>query len=217
VYAYETKITNTERKVSFVPTKEYIKLTAAIREYLISTSILLNFTSTLQKQLVSVTPPLRLHDLSTVLIDNLYYVNFSSVASQGPYSRIASRDPKIHLGLTISTEPSVSGSNLVYLQCKIKLTIQGQVDERRYTGFIERVTDNNKFEDSKINNDLPPPFSGTSEIDLLWSGRFERKAGNFALSFVFAKQYYSSDPSKQLDAVSFKITELLISYTNPHD
>ena len=77
VFAYETKVTDFSKDITFVPTKKYIKLTAVIRQYLSDTSIVLDFSPVLQRGLVMSTPipTLELKNLACSFNDDGLYTD----------------------------------------------------------------------------------------------------------------------------------------------
>jgi hypothetical protein len=95
VFAYETKLNDFSQDVSFVPTKKYIRLTADIRKYIIDTSVLINFDSTL----LLATDTLELKNLLTTFENEYYHVVFP---------------PNIELPYKIRTDPNGPATGLVF-------------------------------------------------------------------------------------------------------
>lgn len=136
VYAAETRVTQLDTQVVFVPTSKYIDATNKILTYLVDTSVLLEFSPVVFKALKSVPGEFTLFNLSITgpVINNgeaLFTVEFPNRANETEYSTIPGPDNKPR-GLNII--PSVSRPNT---NANIFFNINGVPKNWTISAFLE--------------------------------------------------------------------------------
>ena len=218
IFANETRINDFSRDVTFIPTKKYVHLTAAMRAYLIATSVLIDFTPILQLQkLVAATPVKVLENLSTLsypIDSQAFYILFPQ-SSTGEYRTIPAPDNKL-LTLTYSAviEPSDALVRLEYeLLIHKKATSFVGDDSAWGTWGASAGSINSRGFDPYVTDGLKPPTLSKKDSITPSNGAltFSRTIGSFALLLSFnerdSSMFGSPNPIE-----SVTVTKLTISY-----
>ena len=201
VFAYETKLNDFSQDVSFVPTKKYIRLTADIRKYIIDTSVLIDFDSTL----LLATDTLELKSLTTVFTSNYYYVVFPSNVKL-PYKSLT--DPNNRdTGLSFDVRTSSTEEPIVLLTGDVLVSFTENIpdntgDNPTIGSYQAWIT---KFDYSK------PNLAKSIKYDLkLKSNKFEIKLPRSDCSCRLSFQFNITNKAHIIDIV--EVETLDISY-----
>jgi len=217
VYANETKLDEFTSNVSFVPTKCYITLTAAIRKYLIATSILLDFTPTIQGEykLLSSTPARTFNNLGRMILSNgYYYVVFPNMLDGG-YDSITVATNKLILSFITTTDTS---DEQKYVRIEYHVTLNVTIpnsnrEKRRWFSGVPLGYVNPRFVDYDDHVPRAPPLGEPENGIITYSyySIIDRTNENFLLRFSLS----SEDEDNEVDTftiVSATMDELTISY-----
>lgn len=203
VYATETKTTEINRDISFIPTEDYIKLTEAIKKYLLDTSVLIDFTPTLRnRKLVTQTPSKTFNNLKVTAegdSPNSFSVLFTEEDKDAGYTNVqyGNRPLELRFPSTTDNQETVMTVNMEITTGKeppygaelwIGTIIGGYFAQ---TNIISVLVKNSTF---------------------LISAPFDRSNQKFAILLVF----FTVDIDEDLiwDANEILINSLTISYSN---
>jgi hypothetical protein len=214
-FARETRITDFDKDVSFIPVKKYIQLTADIKKYLVDTSIILDFTEELQNSLLTAfTQPLLLKNVPAMKIDAtiwnsgvytpsyMFYANFSQVKNQG-YKTINHQVlSNSVVGLVIPTSTS---TRELEVSVQYVATIKGKLGRVHLFDKIEHKISGKPAHLLSNSTDLQLLDPTQDTVTLNQTKKFKRGNGHFFLSF-----WMSLDKSDTIDSVVFD--EVNISY-----
>lgn len=186
IFAYETKVTSFTGNVVFEPTKEYARLANAIRKYITDTSIVLDFSSTVQSLKFENTPPLELNGLGLIirgaLLNDTWRRFFPKVIESTyqvleiPFTRISIPvvlviPASTNVNEQLVTVEYVLSSSLSLKDVKVSSSIQHWSSGR--ISFTTAVNNVNRNEE---------------ETEIRFSQNFNRSLGNFSIDFDFGTE-----------------------------
>lgn len=202
-YAYETKVSNVERDVTFVPKKHYLKLTEDMMAFLVQTSVLLDFSPLAPYNALQIKQPpfLVIQNVQTTRVDvesngsapsKTYYFSLSlgsvegEVIRSGVYEAIRGADGSLN---TLSFPVPTSWVNSQYVRIAYTFTLSDVYWNEPLPAQVEWVgitaSDGGFY---KYQNYANKPLPNMELVDRVATGKGEivilRTTGSFGLILV---------------------------------